>query len=192
MTVRFDPTAYDAVVYDLDGTLVHLVVDWNAVAEDVIDVYAEHAIKRPGSDLWELLEAADGYGIGEAVEEVIAGHEREGARRSTRLPLADRLDTPGDPETGSEDPPVAVCSLNCEAACRIALETHGIDGGVDAVVGRDTVSTWKPDPEPLLAAIDALGAEPARAVFIGDSERDANTAERAGVPFKYVHEAHNK
>ena len=191
MTVTFDPLAYDAVVYDLDGTLVHLAVDWDAVADDVIDVYAEHAVKLPGSDLWELLGAAEEYGLGEAVEEAIAAHERDGARRSTRLPLADLLEEPStvDREAASEGPPVAVCSLNCEAACRIALETHGLDDGVDAVVGRDTVGTWKPDPEPLLAAIDALGADPSRAVFVGDSERDAVTAERAGVPFVFVHEA---
>ncbi len=197
--MTFDPTAYDAVVYDLDGTLVDLAVDWDAVADDVIDVYTNHAIKPPAGDLWELLDVADEYGLADAVEETIAAHERDGARRSTRLQLADRIDGSRGQDFdadgsagidgGSDGPPVAVCSLNSEAACRIALETHDLDGGVDAVVGRDTVATHKPDPEPLLAAIDALGADPARAIFLGDSESDAVTAERAGVPFLSVREA---
>ncbi len=181
--MTFDPTAYDAVVYDLDGTLVDLAVDWGVVASDVVDVYTDHAIKPPAGDLWQLLDVADEYGLEDAVEEAVAARERDGARRSTRLPLADRLDEdPGGP-------PTAVCSLNCEEACRIALETHGLDDDVAAVVGRDTVTAQKPEPEPLLAAIDALGADPERAVFLGDSDSDAVTAERAGVPFLSVREA---
>ncbi len=79
-----------------------------------------------------------------------------------------------------------VCSLNCEAACRRALESHGLASAVDVIVGRDTVETQKPDPEPLLVAVDELGVEPADTVFIGDSARDEQTARRAGVEFEYV------
>ena len=180
--MRLDPTDYDAVVYDLDGTLVDLAVDWDVVAEDVLAVYTDNAIKPPGNGLWDLLGAAEEYGIGDPVEEAIRLHERSGARDSTRLPLADALGE-GDPtRTG-------VCSLNCEEACRIALETHGLDDDVSAVVGRDTVPTMKPDPDPLLAALDALDAEPKHAVFIGDSRSDATAAERAGVRFVWTDDA---
>ena len=175
----FDPDAYDAVVYDLDGTLVRLGVDWNAVAQDVLGVYVEHAVKPPSDGLWELHAAAPEYGIANVVEETIAEHEREGARDSRRLSFAEILDADRAPRT-------AVCSLNSEDACRIALDRHGLDDRVSAVVGRDTVGTYKPDPEPLLAALDALSADPARSLFVGDSERDARTAERAGVEFRYV------
>ena len=186
---RIDLTAYDAVVYDLDGTLVYLPVDWAAVAEDVLDVYTGHAIKPPTGELWGLLEAAEGYGIGDPVEEAIARHERAGARESTRLPLGDRLAA----QTDDEDlpvPSVGVCSLNCEAACRIAVETHNLDVPITeaAIVGRDTVETHKPEPESLLAAVERLGSEPKRALFVGDSERDAVTAARAGVDYAWVSE----
>ncbi|MFC6771685.1 HAD family hydrolase, partial [Halorubrum pallidum] len=67
---------YDAIVYDLDGTLVDLAVDWDAVAEAVLDVYGEHAVKPPTGDLWGLLGAADEYGIRETVEATIAEYER--------------------------------------------------------------------------------------------------------------------
>ena len=69
---------------------------------------------------------------------------------------------------------------------RIALNAHGLAGAVDATVGRDSVATRKPDPEPLLAAIDRVGADRGRALFVGDSERDELTAERAGVDYRYV------
>ena len=175
--------APDAVVYDLDGTLVDLAVDWDAVADDVIGTYAANALVAPTADLWTLLDAAADYGVHDAVEETIAGHERSGARASTRLPLGDWL------ATGGADRPVAICSLNCEDACRVAVETHDLTDHVDAVIGRDTASTHKPEPESLLAAIDALGVEPAQTLFVGDSASDRLTADRAGVPFATVSEA---
>ncbi len=109
--------------------------------------------------------------------ELIAAHERRGARDSSRLATASELPRPV---------PVAVCSLNCEAACRTALETHDLAGHVDVVIGRDTVSKHKPAPEPLLAALDRLGAPPETAVFVGDTETDATTAAEAGVSFRWV------
>ncbi|MCL9817842.1 HAD family hydrolase [Natronocalculus amylovorans] len=169
---------YDAIVYDLDGTLVYLKVDWAAVARDVIAVYAAEDIDVAGEDLWTLTAQASSVGLGGAVEDAISAHEREGARTSDRLALAD--------DVSSLSVPVGVCSLNCEAACEIALETHTLHSDVDAIVGRDTVPKQKPDPEPLLAAIDGLGATPEETLFIGDSESDKTTAERAGTDFRYV------
>ena len=173
-------TGYDAVVYDLDGTLVELDVDWNAVAVDVRDVYLRADVEPPGTGLWEMLETADEVGLAADVEAAIAAHEHDGARTSSRLAHADDL---------LERPlPAGVCSLNCERACRIALEEHALAPAVDAVVGRDTVDTWKPDPEPLLATVSQLEADPGQTLFVGDSRRDQRTAKRAGVDFEYVGE----
>lgn len=168
---------YEAVVYDLDGTLAHLRVDWGAVRDEVAGKLQARGVETGTASLWELFELADREPLEMIVEETIADHEREGARRSDRLPTADEL---------PRNVPVAVCSLNCAAACRIALEIHGLDSHVDVIVGRDTVGTYKPDPEPLLYAISELGATPAETIFVGDSKRDAETAERAGVDFEYV------
>ena len=169
---------YAGIVYDLDGTLVTLAVNWDAVAADVIQVYDDAGVDATGAGLWSLLEDAEEHGIADDVEAAISRHERKGARRSRRCGLADEL--------AEQTVPVGVCSLNCEAACRIALETHGLADDVDAVVGRDSVATHKPDSEPLLATLEALGVDPANALFIGDSPRDKETADRAGVAFEYV------
>ena len=171
-------TGYDAVVYDLDGTLVHLAVDWAAVTDDVLEVYATAAVEPPSESLWDLLADSEGTDLHDDVEAAIAVHEREGARTSRRLAHADELLT--------REIPVGVCSLNCEAACRIALEEHGLLEAVDVVVGRDTVTNRKPHPEPLLEAVDGLSVEPGRTLFVGDSERDEATAKRAGTAFEYV------
>jgi phosphoglycolate phosphatase len=168
---------HDAIVYDLDGTLVRLDVDWDRVTEEVAAALRSHGVDVDGASLWELLGRAEAAGHREVAEAVIADHEREGARSSRRLPLADELPT---------GVPTGVCSLNCEAACWLALERHGLDGHVGAVVGRDSLSAHKPDPAPLLRVIEAIGADPGRTLFVGDSESDETTAERAGVDFQYV------
>jgi phosphoglycolate phosphatase len=168
---------YDAVVYDLDGTLVRLAVDWPAVHRDVVTRLREEGVPVGDEELWELLNRAHREGFAPVVEEVIAAHEREGARAAELLPTAGEL-----PRTV----PVGVCSLNAEGACRLALARHGLDEHVDTVVGRDTAGTYKPDPESLLVAVRELSVAPGQALFIGDSERDARTAERAGVAFEFV------
>ena len=167
---------YDAVVYDLDGTLVRLAVDWDAVARDVAATLRDHGVDPP-DDLWEMLAYADETGHRDPVERVIAAHEREGARKSERLPTADELPL---------DVPVGVCSLNAESAVHLALSTHGLAAHVGPVVGRDSGPTRKPDPDGLLAITDALGVAPERTLFVGDSERDEQTAERAGTQFRWV------
>jgi len=162
---------YGTVVFDLDGTLVRLAVDWDRVADAAAETLAARGVEPP-ADLWRMLEAADRAGVRPAVESTIAAFERDGARAADRLPAADTVPAA----------PTGVCSLNCEAACRIALETHAIDG-VGTVVGRDTVATEKPDPEPLLETVRRLDGDPADTVFVGDSERDERTAARAGVDY---------
>lgn len=167
---------YGTLVFDLDGTLVRLEVDWDAVIDDVAAILRERGIDPPGS-LWGMLATADDNGHRSAIEDVISAYERDGAAVSTRLPAANTV--PADPIG------VGVCSLNSESACRIALSEHGLDR-IEIVVGRDTVPAEKPDPLPLLETIDRLDGDPSDALFIGDTDRDATTAERAGVDYADV------
>jgi len=170
---------YDAIVYDLDGTLVRLDVDWQEVREEVAAKLRVRNIQVAEDSLWTMFERATLEGFERPVHQTLESFERDGARSATRLPLADELPW---------DVPVGVCSLNAESACRIALELHGLDGYIDALVGRDTVSTHKPHPEPLLTTVERLGVSPGETLFVGDSESDAQTAERAGTDFQYVSE----
>lgn len=167
-----------AVVYDLDGTLVSLTVDWDEVQTAVEAVYRRAGIEVEENGLWELLLSAESVGLGPEVEETISGYEQEGARNSIRLEYADHL--------FSHELHVGVCSLNCEAACRIALEEHGLLDRVAMIVGRDSVSQHKPHPLPLRTVIEKLGSDVDETLFLGDSERDKETADRAGVAFEYA------
>ncbi|ERG94999.1 HAD family hydrolase [Haloquadratum walsbyi] len=169
---------FEAVVWDLDGTLVQLSVNWDIVAADVAEVFQTAGIDIGGIDLWEMLNLASKRGIRDDVEAVIAEHERRGARAADRLRHAN--------DVGSVAPQEGVCSLNCEAACKIALQIQDLDSNLTAVIGRDTIEAQKPEPDPLLHTLDELSVDPDTAVFIGDSKRDETTAERAGVSFRYA------
>ena len=170
-------TEYDAIVYDLDGTLVHLDVDWADVADRCAAILRARGHDPAGTDIWEMRELAAENGLLDRLDGEIAEFEREGARSARRLALADALPHPV---------PVGVWSLNCEAACRLALQLHGLDGHVDTVVGRDSHETVKPDPGPLLQAVEALGARPERSLFVGDSDSDEEAAHAEGLDFEWV------
>ena len=171
---------YEAIVYDLDGTIVRLAVDWDAVEAEIYALYEEANEVPPEDGYWTLLTEAGDPKRRDAVESIIADHERTGAYHSERLAVADRI--------AQLDRPLAVCSLNCEAACRIALSEHDLAESFEVVIGRDSVGSMKPDPEPLLAALDALDVEPSAGLFVGDSASDEQTADRGGVDFEYVDE----
>ena len=51
----------------------------------------------------------------------------------------------------------------------------------EVVVGGDETERQKPAPEPLLLALERLGAKPAEAAYVGDSPYDMESARAAGV-----------
>ncbi|MFB9804171.1 HAD family hydrolase [Haladaptatus pallidirubidus] len=108
-------------------------------------------------------------------------HRCGGARRGAQL----RTVT-GYGQLVKANVPVGICSLNCEAACREALDAHGISKEIGAIVGRNSVENRKPHPEPLLTAVGRLGTEPEKTLFVRDSDSDAETARRAGTAFRRV------
>ena len=51
----------------------------------------------------------------------------------------------------------------------------------ETVVGGDETARHKPDPEPLLFALDRMGASPEEATYIGDAPFDVQAAKAAGL-----------
>ncbi|MCI2399883.1 phosphoglycolate phosphatase [Aliiroseovarius subalbicans] len=76
-----------------------------------------------------------------------------------------------------------------EPAVAILVEM-GLEDHFDVVVGGDTLAVKKPDPQPLLHSLVKLGDGPA--LYVGDSEVDAETAARAGVDFALFTEGYRK
>jgi phosphoglycolate phosphatase len=66
------------------------------------------------------------------------------------------------------------------------LQREGLLHSFDTIVGGEDVSSHKPDPEGLLTAMKRLNTSPPHCLYVGDSITDAQTAQRAGVPFAAV------
>ena len=61
------------------------------------------------------------------------------------------------------------------------LKVAGLEAAFGVIVGADDVKHPKPHPEPVLSALQQVGAQPGEAVFIGDSRHDLESGRAAGV-----------
>jgi phosphoglycolate phosphatase len=76
----------------------------------------------------------------------------------------------------------AVCTNKPILHTRLILDHFGITDRFAAVAGRDSFPYHKPDPRHLILTIEAGGGDPERAVMVGDSRTDIDTARAAGIP----------
>jgi len=176
------------IVFDLDGTLIDSAPDLHAVANEVLAgeglapvslAQVRTYIGRGTSVFIERLRADRGIPDSE--------HDRLHAALLSRYEAAVTLTRPyeGVPETlaalREAGHRLGVCTNKPIAPTRAVLRHLGLDGHFGVVLGGDSLSARKPDPAPLHAAMEALGE--GEAIYVGDSEIDAETAVRAGLPF---------
>jgi phosphoglycolate phosphatase len=81
---------------------------------------------------------------------------------------------------------LALCTNKPRAPLMPTLEAAGLTDAFDIVVAGDDLPDRKPDPAPLLFILSKIDAE--SCVYVGDSEVDGETADRAGVPFLFFTE----
>jgi phosphoglycolate phosphatase len=77
---------------------------------------------------------------------------------------------------------LAVCTNKLEHSSHLLLRALGIAYRFQFVCGQDTFGIAKPDPTPLIETIARVGGSAARAIMVGDSRTDIDTARAAGVP----------
>ena len=77
---------------------------------------------------------------------------------------------------------VGVCTNKPERLAVALLDALGVRNRFPAILGADTLAVRKPDPLHLTETARRIGADPARAIMIGDTLTDLTTARRAGVP----------
>jgi phosphoglycolate phosphatase len=77
---------------------------------------------------------------------------------------------------------VAICTNKPEALARLLLRRLGVLTAFHALTGADTLPVRKPDPEHLRETVRRAGGDPGRALLVGDSDTDRDTARAAGVP----------
>lgn len=77
---------------------------------------------------------------------------------------------------------LSVCTNKPERLSLLLLDAIGLRSKFKAICGADTFAVRKPDPLHLTGTIDRAGGNPARAILIGDSPTDRETAKNAGLP----------
>ncbi len=71
------------------------------------------------------------------------------------------------------------------------LEQMGLEHWFDLTIGGDTLAVKKPDPAPLLHAMETLNGTRGTTVMVGDSAADVNAALAAGIPCVAVRYGYN-
>jgi phosphoglycolate phosphatase len=187
---------YDAIVFDLDGTLIDSEPDLRAAMNQTLAAYGREAVTRAqvimmiGDGVPKLVERgfeATGdlpvEGLDHAVEHFLGFYEGKAAELSTPFPgaLAVLEDLQG---LGLK---LGVCTNKPQKPTEEILQVFGIKKHFSAVVGGDSLDgIRKPDGRHLAAVLERLNVATDRAVMVGDNHNDAATAQALGVPFVAV------
>ncbi|MEN9410009.1 MAG: phosphoglycolate phosphatase [Pseudomonadota bacterium] len=176
-----------AVLFDLDGTLVDSAPDIHA---GVSVVLREEGVEPLP---FEIVRGFIGNGVPVLMTRVMAAVGMGEDARLHRDLCARFIRWYEDAPAGLTKPyagveaalrglgvPMGLCTNKPEGPTRALLAQMGWAGFFPVIVGGDTLALRKPDPAPLLEAMARIGGG---AVFVGDSEVDAETADRAGVAF---------
>lgn len=185
------------IVFDLDGTLIDSAPDIHGIANALLGA--------EGKDPISLDQARDFIGNGASVFVAKMRAAREIADDQHARLLADFIARYDDAVTLTRPYPnveaalqhlideghaLGVCTNKPIRPTKAVLSHLGLDRFFQAFCGGDSLPVHKPEPAPLNAAFDALpeGSE----IYVGDSDVDAETAQRAMVPFLLFTEGYRK
>ena len=178
------------LVFDLDGTLIDSAPQIHAAANFVFGAKGLAAFSP------ETVRGFIGNGVGVLVSRLMA-HQglvadpdlhselvasfinlyEEAFDLTTLYPAVDQMLA----ELAAQRHRLGICTNKPAGPTRAVLRHFGLTDLFPVVIGGDSLPQRKPDPAPLRAALVGFG--PGKALFVGDSEVDAETAARAGVPF---------
>jgi len=176
-----------AVVFDFDGTLALLNIDFKEMRRDILDLAASYGISEDGLEHLFVLEMITE--MRDRIGRRRPGHEGAFSGRALRL-VADRelagadnsLLFPGVKEMFVElrrrGIKTGILTRNClEAVTAIFPE---IGEYSDAVVTRDDTERVKPHPDHIRTVLRILNEEPARCAMVGDHPMDILVGKEVG------------
>ncbi len=178
------------VVFDLDGTLLDTAPDISAACNAFLQSEGYEPlgfdeicsyIGRGVPHLMGSLIRSQGVDLDEAEHARLLAtfevYHRETTGHTTMYPgVTDAMTA-----LNAAGYRLGICTNRPLVSARSVLERFSILKMFDVVIGGDSLPVRKPDPRHLLAVCEELGG--GRAIYVGDSEYDADTAERANVPF---------
>jgi pyrophosphatase PpaX len=175
---------YETVLFDLDGTLIDsgaiILASMKHAATTVLgreipDAELAAAIGGPG--LIAQMRALDASRVDELVEVYSAHNVTLHDGLEACVGIEDVLET-----LHGEGRRLGIVTAKRQVTVRLAFEVlPQLERYFDVVVGSDDTERHKPDPQPILLALERLGAPPATAAYVGDSPFDIRAAKAAGV-----------
>lgn len=174
---------FPVVLFDLDGT----VVDSGSI---ILASFRHAALTVLGREVPDeiLMRSVGGSSLLEQMRDLDEERAEELADvyRARNYALHAELEPcPGMPEAlarlraGGRRLGIVTAKRREVAALSLAcLPANGVT--FDVVVGADETELHKPHPEPILFALEALGAAPEEAAYVGDSPFDVAAAKAAG------------
>lgn len=175
----------DAVVFDLDGTLLDTIGD---IARSMNAVLQRHGYpERPVDDYY----ARVGYGLEGLVRRLLPDRDDTTVGLLAREMTAEYRSTP-IVATKPYDGIVPLVDALSRRGIQLAILSNKDDELVRRIVdmtlpprfahvqGQRPDQPPKPDPRSTLAIVGSMGATPERTAFVGDTEVDMQTARNAG------------
>lgn len=174
---------FPVVLFDLDGTVIdsgsiilasmrHAAL--TVLGREIPDAELVQAVGGPG--LVEQMRLLDADRVDELVDCYRAHNEPLHAELEECAGMTDVLTSLK--EQGRR---LGIVTAKRRATVDIAFRYLPLESFFEVVVGSDDTERHKPDPEPLLYALDRLGASPDDAAYVGDSPFDIRAARAAGL-----------
>lgn len=179
---------YSTVIFDLDGTLINTL-------EDLTDA-VNHALAAFDFPL-RTVEEVRGF-VGNGIPRLVHLALPEGAGEQDEAKCLDICKSYYIDHSAVKTAPYeGICELVSQlkkAGVKSAVVTNKIEdaaieivrgffgGDIDVIIGQVDGLRQKPEPDGVFAALEKLGAEKGRSVYVGDSEVDCATAKNAGLP----------
>jgi len=178
-----------AVLFDLDGTLVDTNIDFPRMREEALRLAESYGVPRDDlahRDILDIVSVARdrlaesgaarrAERFGADAEAVLKEIELHHARRTAAVDGAEELLR----ALASAGIKTAVVTRNCRAASELSLKLAGLV--CDVVITREDVGSVKPNPDHLHAALVRLGVEPSGALMVGDYTLDIQAGKAAGM-----------
>ncbi|MFB9066675.1 HAD family hydrolase [Pseudofulvimonas gallinarii] len=178
----------DALIFDLDGTLIdtvyaHVFAWQKAFAEAGLALDGWRIHRRIGMS-GGLFTRAAGRELGRDLTVAEVGHIQARHGEIFREILPERRPLPGAIELlrGMRERGIVhgIATSGRRPEIDASLEALGVPGDM-VVVQRGDVARAKPDPALFLRCAERLGCEPARCYVVGDAVWDLLAARRAGM-----------
>jgi len=176
---------YDYLLFDWDGCIVDNVAIWTDVCQKVL---AMHGVNPTRDEIWSGICTGDVSTVFK-VEDTTLCRKRIG---DVAYELFGSVDLyPGAQETlkllRRHARLAIVSNTHPELLDRVMQNHPGLAENFDLIITRENVHNVKPHPEGIMQALFFFDADPGRTLMIGDSEKDLQAAQKAGVDSVLLH-----